>query len=449
MVRKIFDRVKKAVMDQYDPDRDERIKGLANHLYKDLVARRDTFTLESSLGALDVSNSDLKGAKRFLYEHLLKKAWADGVVTSKERQELRWVQDKLQFPADEADKLNLEFAKSEFGKAFGLAIEDGELTDEEFARLNQLASATGLNTESMAKAFFADEGEGFIRSTFLHAIQQGELNYETWYKIVATAERLGIAEDALQKLLSRIAKQYVEHVLADAKSDGVISEVEENHLLWLLEIFAVDEQFKSYVKGEVKSVKRLNEIQKGCLPSLVPPAGLAVRAGELVHSVCRAQLIIARDLKSGLCHNAFNGVLAIMDSRALFQGPDKSQVIRFSQVVMVSPRSGLIEFQLNGKPIWYIRVDASQWDVPLIFEKAIALHNQTQVKASGSKPTRHIARDVRQRVWQTYGGRCVECGAKDYLEYDHIIPVAKGGSNAEANVQLLCRRCNLKKSDSI
>jgi 5-methylcytosine-specific restriction endonuclease McrA len=35
------------------------------------------------------------------------------------------------------------------------------------------------------------------------------------------------------------------------------------------------------------------------------------------------------------------------------------------------------------------------------------------------------------------------------LEFDHIIPVAKGGSNAETNVQLLCRRCNGKKSDMI
>ncbi|MFN9970152.1 MAG: HNH endonuclease, partial [Phycisphaerae bacterium] len=58
-------------------------------------------------------------------------------------------------------------------------------------------------------------------------------------------------------------------------------------------------------------------------------------------------------------------------------------------------------------------------------------------------------RDVRQRVWTRYGGRCAECNANDYLEYDHIIPVSKGGSNNDANVQLLCRRCNLKKSDHI
>ena len=60
-----------------------------------------------------------------------------------------------------------------------------------------------------------------------------------------------------------------------------------------------------------------------------------------------------------------------------------------------------------------------------------------------------ISREVRQRVWTRYGGRCAECGADDYLEFDHVIPVAKGGSNTDANVQLLCRRCNLNKRDNI
>ena len=44
---------------------------------------------------------------------------------------------------------------------------------------------------------------------------------------------------------------------------------------------------------------------------------------------------------------------------------------------------------------------------------------------------------------------CVRCEATDYLEYDHIIPHSKGGSNSVKNVQLLCRRCNNEKSDRI
>lgn len=62
---------------------------------------------------------------------------------------------------------------------------------------------------------------------------------------------------------------------------------------------------------------------------------------------------------------------------------------------------------------------------------------------------RHVPQDVKTAVWQRDGGKCVQCGATDYLEFDHIIPHAKGGASTVDNVQLLCRRCNLKKAAAI
>jgi 5-methylcytosine-specific restriction endonuclease McrA len=66
-----------------------------------------------------------------------------------------------------------------------------------------------------------------------------------------------------------------------------------------------------------------------------------------------------------------------------------------------------------------------------------------------SAPNRTVPSDVKMYVWQRDGGRCVECGSKERLEYDHIIPVSKGGSNTERNVQLLCEHCNRTKHDKI
>jgi 5-methylcytosine-specific restriction endonuclease McrA len=43
----------------------------------------------------------------------------------------------------------------------------------------------------------------------------------------------------------------------------------------------------------------------------------------------------------------------------------------------------------------------------------------------------------------------VSCGSSDRLEFDHIIAVAKGGSNTERNIQLLCEACNRAKGVSI
>jgi hypothetical protein len=71
-----------------------------------------------------------------------------------------------------------------------------------------------------------------------------------------------------------------------------------------------------------------------------------------------------------------------------------------------------------------------------------------KLDTSESKRTK-IPSEVRIFVWQRDSGRCVECGSNEYLEYDHIIPFSKGGSNTERNIQLLCANCNRLKSDRI
>ena len=57
--------------------------------------------------------------------------------------------------------------------------------------------------------------------------------------------------------------------------------------------------------------------------------------------------------------------------------------------------------------------------------------------------------EVRIKVWRRDNGKCVKCGTRQNLEFDHIIPVSKGGSNTARNIELLCENCNRFKSDSI
>lgn len=60
-----------------------------------------------------------------------------------------------------------------------------------------------------------------------------------------------------------------------------------------------------------------------------------------------------------------------------------------------------------------------------------------------------IPEDVQLFVWQRDKGRCVKCGNNENLEYDHIIPVSKGGANTARNIQLLCEGCNRSKHNKI
>lgn len=60
-----------------------------------------------------------------------------------------------------------------------------------------------------------------------------------------------------------------------------------------------------------------------------------------------------------------------------------------------------------------------------------------------------ITQDTQDRVWNRDGGRCVKCSSNEKLEFDHIIPFSKGGSNTYRNLQLLCEKCNRQKSNII
>lgn len=60
-----------------------------------------------------------------------------------------------------------------------------------------------------------------------------------------------------------------------------------------------------------------------------------------------------------------------------------------------------------------------------------------------------IPEKVRFFIWRRDGGKCVICGSKEKLEFDHIIPLSRGGSSTERNIQLLCEKCNREKSAKI
>lgn len=65
--------------------------------------------------------------------------------------------------------------------------------------------------------------------------------------------------------------------------------------------------------------------------------------------------------------------------------------------------------------------------------------------AGGRETFGRISAYTRRVVWDRDGGVCVHCGATEDLHFDHIVPVSRGGSGSPANVELLCRTCNLKK----
>lgn len=61
-----------------------------------------------------------------------------------------------------------------------------------------------------------------------------------------------------------------------------------------------------------------------------------------------------------------------------------------------------------------------------------------------------VSQELRKRIRQQAGDRCGYCLSAQWyvplpLEIEHIIPTAKGGTDAEDNLWLACRMCNNAK----
>lgn len=113
----------------------------------------------------------------------------------------------------------------------------------------------------------------------------------------------------------------------------------------------------------------------------------------------------------------------------------------------------------DGRMLWWSNnglfwadADLADDEVILILQDRQRKHEARLVRLRKSTAQRRrepIPRDVQALVWKRDNGRCVRCGTEEDLQFDHIIPVAKGGGNAVNNIQVMCGDCNRRKSDSI
>lgn len=102
--------------------------------------------------------------------------------------------------------------------------------------------------------------------------------------------------------------------------------------------------------------------------------------------------------------------------------------------------------------------DYIERDGRYVFEYILSITNQDLQKAQQHKEiskidiehTRQIPGKVKLEVFKRDKGQCVQCGSKNNLHFDHLLPYSKGGTSLLVdNIQLLCARHNLEKSAKI
>jgi CRISPR/Cas system Type II protein with McrA/HNH and RuvC-like nuclease domain len=68
----------------------------------------------------------------------------------------------------------------------------------------------------------------------------------------------------------------------------------------------------------------------------------------------------------------------------------------------------------------------------------------------GRKSSRGVRLPRRQRLFVLQGGRCALTGlslAGQKVHVDHILPVSRGGSDEDSNLQLVVRQANMAKGN--
>jgi len=107
-------------------------------------------------------------------------------------------------------------------------------------------------------------------------------------------------------------------------------------------------------------------------------------------------------------------------------------------------------------------------DLSSILEAALVLYEahlrkrkcgataRPQARPRPTSGSRHVPAHVRRVVWARDGGRCAytsddgqRCGSRRRLQYDHVVPVARGGESTADNVRLLCPVHNFHAAERV
>ncbi len=186
----------------------------------------------------------------------------------------------------------------------------------------------------------------------------------------------------------------------------------------------------------------LKAVEDGRVAALTDHGELLLRNSETLWFRCPATIAEKKD-------GANTGNLFVTSMRIVFACGENPVEIPVSEVNAVKqlPEGLQIIGRTAGRTQMF-RVGDGEMLAAHISRAVRAFHRQVDVGFERDA-SRHIPQDVKTAVWERDRGRCVQCEASDYLEFDHIIPHAKGGASTVQNVQLLCRRCNLKKRDAI
>jgi hypothetical protein len=391
-----------------------------------------------------ISRRDADAEADHVYRELCRKVMADGIITDDERKKLDLLARAIEIDPDRADRMELEIKGGVYREAVAGILSDGVISYAEAGELDSLRRSLGIDA-GHGLSVTEDLSRDAYLAQLQRVVSRGSVTGSAKAEISRIKRALGISAGDGARLArdGDRALDLYRQLFTSVLQDGVVTPEEEETLDWFQREVGLPDRLISASKDRIQKVKRLASYREGRVPSL--RTSKILEGGEICHWDDRCTYTYETT------RNVFHvdGDLVVTSKRVMFASPSKSITFAPSKIIDIRLSAGRLEIRTNvrqGNGIYRVR-DPEELEAVLV--GVTRKHKFLLAENYSSARTRHIPDDVKRAVWDRDGGRCVRCSATDYLEYDHIIPHGKGGSNGVNNVQILCRKCNNLKSDRI
>ena len=402
----------------------------------------------------------------------------NGEVTEEAQQSLRQLQQTLAIQNEIAQPIFQRLVAikkraniQRFQRAAVLVESKGDITEEAQQSLIQLQQSLAISNE-IAQPIFQRLAaikqraniQRFQRAATLIETK-GEVTEEAQQSLIQLQQSLAISNEIAQPIHQRLASlkqriniQRFQNTIAFVEAKGEVTEETQHSILQLQQSLAIPNEIAAPIFQRLAYLKKLTRIRKGNLPTISTDVHLES------DEICHLETFATYHKVNTKSTTNIEGRLVATNKRLHFLSTTRGMTINWNNIMRVEVRTSLpISNGMNlelpkGTGGVYLELSRGTGNglytvsdptlVGAVLDTLVKIAKR-QLVVTNAEPSRHIPQDVKNAVWQRDGGKCTQCSSTSYLEYDHIIPHTKGGANTLENVQLLCRSCNLKKSDRI
>ncbi len=417
--------------------------------YKDFRKAPDGL-ITTVLNGLAFTKKHLVAAVTSIFAEAYYNCAKDSKITQSEEVQLDRLKVLLNLSDEQTVSIRYKVGLAIYKKKFREAISDGDLSEDGYLQLQSVKDYFGLRKKDVDSSV-SQQALAFYSFALSDALKDGVLDDAEMARLTILVRQLGLNSKQLRTISIPNKKEILSTALGAIKARGEITDGDYDHIRSLADFLNATEDLLKPCLMDLDLYARIFEIRSGRLPE-IPPSKLILDQGEKLHYLVPATYEVT---KGGKIQRQ-SGTLYIGSRKVRFVGLRRSYEIRYVNFLQVdlslqkNPKLSVSVARGVGNGAYRMRNVRDIGEVVELHEAIRFLIRKAKgLEVQRGVGSRYIPADVRSEVWYRDGGKCVICGATEYLEFDHNIPLSKGGATSVENLQILCRKCNSEKSDSI